>query len=175
MSTIKDRGLKPSPDDEIDWSGKGQHVEYEPNKDVPDLKVGKMIASSKTAYVQEVLCRGIKLARKTIYTRLMSVEDALCEVAHLQKLNHAHVVQLVGTYLQGQEFSILLYPRAEWDLYQFLRTEDVDREERALYLSRAMICLVSAVDYIHRNTIRHMDIKPSSVIHLPVLDIKCLL
>jgi hypothetical protein len=161
LTTIKERGLLPNAQAEVDWSGKGQHVEYAPNEDVP-LEVGRVVGHSSTAVVQAVTCRKIKLARKTIQCRRMRLEDALCEVSHLQKLDHGHIVQVIGTYLQGTEFSILLYPLAEWDLGAFLRTDDIDHHKRSYILESVLPCLLSAIGYI-RNTVRHMDIKPSSI------------
>lgn len=48
------------------------------------------------------------------------MNDALTEVEHLQRLRHFHIVQLVGSYLQGRNFAILLYPVAACHLGTFL-------------------------------------------------------
>jgi hypothetical protein len=88
------------PMDELDWSGRGQHVEYklEEENDIP-LKTEKILGHSATAIVDSVLCRRIRLARKRIRcSRRLSKEDAITEVEHLQRLNHSHIVRVVGPY-----------------------------------------------------------------------------
>src|SRR4051794_20095090 len=92
------------------------------------------------------------------------------ELEHLQRLRHAHIVQLVGSYVQGREFAILLYPCADMDLSNFMKeiTGELIRDgwnayidERILALQRFLSCLSQALAYIHSQTSKHMDIKPS--------------
>ena len=117
------RGLLLPPDLELNWSGKengGQHVEFAKREELPLEAISK-IGMSLTATVDKVRCRRIMLARKTMTCgRRLSIQDALVEVEHLQKLRHAHIVQLVGSYLQGKKFAVLIYPVADCDLGNFL-------------------------------------------------------
>jgi len=107
----------------LNWSGKangGQHVEFAEGEELP-FKVLGTIGANLTATVDKVRCRRILLARKTMLCgRRISLHDALAEVEHLQKLRHPHIIQLVGSYLQGKRFSVLLYPVADYDLGKFL-------------------------------------------------------
>jgi hypothetical protein len=123
MKAIKDRGLALPLDQELNWSGKangGQHVEFAEGEELP-FKVLGTIGANLTATVDKVRCRRILLARKTMLCgRRISLHDALAEVEHLQKLRHPHIIQLVGSYLQGKRFSVLLYPVADYDLGKFL-------------------------------------------------------
>jgi hypothetical protein len=92
-------------DNELDRSGKRQHVTFMPKEQVP-LAVILHFGSSNTATVDKVLCRKIALARKMMRcNRIWTVADALCEVYHLQNLRHFHIVQLVGTYAQGRNLA----------------------------------------------------------------------
>jgi hypothetical protein len=105
---------------ELNWSGKGQHVAFDTSESLP-LVVTDQLGASLTSKVEAVLCRRITLARKTMRcTRNWTVADALLEVYHLQNLRHRHIVQLVGTYLRGREFAILMYPVAHCYLGHFL-------------------------------------------------------
>ena len=161
---------------EANWSGRGQHVEFQPNDIVP-LEVGKAIGHSGTALVESVLCRRIRLARKSVrVNRRAKLEDLVKEVAYLNRLRHTHVVQLVGSYLQGTVFAILLYPVATGDLTKFLnewRPSGIWFDGRKpsspfilaeRHLSQFIVCLTHAIGYLHEQGIRHMDIKPSNIL-----------
>ena len=167
-SHLEKRGLLPEPEFEINWSGKGQHVEFLPGEEVP-LQILGHLGSSLSATVDKVKCRRIDLARKTMRcTHDWKAADALREVEHLHKLRHCHIVQLIGSYLQGRAFSILMYPAADYDLGTFLdKTVDLIRLFPPLgsdecigqikFLESTFSCLSSAVAFIHLNTTRHMD------------------
>lgn len=136
------------------------------------------LGASITAKVEMALCRRIALARKTVRcTRLWTITDALQEVMHLQNLRHRHIIQLVGTYLRGREFAILMYPVADCHLGLFLQdTSDLSHlterdwavklqiSARDSFLPTIMPCLSSAIRYVHENTTKHMDIKPQNIL-----------
>jgi serine/threonine protein kinase len=158
-------------DAELNWSGKGQHVTFLPKDDVP-LTVICNLGASAMAKVDKVLCRRIAIARKTMRcSRGWTIAEALREVYHLQNLSHPHIIQLVGTYLQGRNFSILMYPAADSHLGTFLE-DTADHQEPASdcyartrsFLLRSLSCLTEAVAYIHQNTTKHMDIKPQNIL-----------
>jgi serine/threonine protein kinase len=155
-------------DKELNWSGKGQHVTFSATDVIPLSHISHL-GSSNSASVDRVLCRRVALARKTMRCdRKWTVIDALREVYHLQNLRHFHIVQLVGTYLQGRDFSILMYPAADMHLGRFLEdTIDMSMQtsmERRIFLSSTLGCLTSAVSFIHQHTTKHMDIKPQNML-----------
>ncbi|CAN9171771.1 unnamed protein product [Alternaria alternata] len=155
-------------DKELNWSGKGQHVTFS-TTDVIPLSLISHLGSSNSASVDRVLCRRVALARKTMRCdRRWTADEALQEVYHLQNLRHYHIVQLVGTYLQGRNFSILMYPAADMHLGTFLEdTLDMSMEdsmERRITLNLTLSCLTSAVAFIHQHTTKHMDIKPQNIL-----------
>lgn len=160
-------------DKELNWSGKGQHVVFEPKEEVP-LEVISHLGMSRTARVEMVRCRRVALARKTMRCKgKWSRNNVLEEVSHLQNLRHFHIVQLVGTYLQGRDFSLLMYPAADCHLGTFLEdTEDIqddgDRKReywtRRKFLGAAMHCLASAIHHVHQQHTKHMDLKPQNIL-----------
>jgi serine/threonine protein kinase len=158
-------------DKELNWSGKGQHVTFLPKDSVP-LTVLSHLGASITAKVDKVLCRRIALARKTMRcSRQWTIADALREVYHLQNLRHFHIVQLVGSYLQGRDFSILMYPVADCHLGIFLEDTadmkdglDLSYYVRIDFLRTSLLCLTSAIAYVHEHTTKHMDIKPQNIL-----------
>jgi hypothetical protein len=182
-SHLREQDIVQPFDKELNWSGKGQHVVYMQKDDVP-LRVVSHLGASMTAKVDQVLCRRIGLARKTVRcSRQWTIEDAMREVYHLQNLRHAHIIQLVGSYLQGRSFSILMYPVAECHLGAFLEDTadlhvhktgsqmDMSYSARLAFLSASVGCLTSAVAYIHENTTKHMDIKPQNILVRPTTPI----
>jgi hypothetical protein len=169
QSLIIAKGLVLPIDLELDWSGRGQHVEYTTENDVPLVLVGAIAATPK-ALIEKVRCRRIILARKTMRcSRGWTIDDALVEVEHLNRLRHAHIIQLVGSYLCRRSFSILLYPVAHWDLARFL--DDLqylprsdEQLARMTSLSQSLTCLLHTLAYIHERSTKHMDIKPANIL-----------
>src|SRR5437762_12966537 len=78
------KGLIPKSLEEQNWSGRGEHVEFQPHElgEISDiLQVEEFLGSSGSTVVQKVRCRRILLARKTIRcSRRMKRADALNEV-----------------------------------------------------------------------------------------------
>jgi hypothetical protein len=169
---LKDKKLIPDPIAEQNWSGRGQHVEFGISDPIP-LDYIAPLGVSMTAKVDKVQCRRITLARKSMMcSRIWSINDAIVEVEHLHRLRHAHIVQLVGTYLQRRTFAILLYPAADCDLSAFMNPESLPQSQKdrlqldnlPVYLSQFYPCLASALAFVHQNTTRHCDIKPSNIL-----------
>ena len=173
-------GLSPLPEeeyssDEFDWCGRGMHVEFERGEVVP-LEVCEPAGHGSTAAVDIVKCRRVKLARKVTHLRLrMRQRDLLKEVQALHRLKHAHIVRLVGTYRKGRVFAALLYPAADMDLAQYLeeapymanlveRQRGFPRSGRKYGLSQGAVCLVSALRYVHKCGVKHIDIKPGNIL-----------
>lgn len=75
--------------------------------------------------VYETFCKGIALAWKTRYCRKKeSQATQRREIEVLKRLDHRHVVRLVGSYTQGPELGLLIWPVAICDLGAFM--DDID-------------------------------------------------
>lgn len=185
MKYLDEHGLIPDPGDELDWSGRGQHVEYEPSEEMQiPLATENEIGSGVNSIVESIVCRRIRLARKTVFCRNFPRRaDAMKEVEHLQRLRHAHLVRLVGTYTLRRDLSILLYPVAEYNLAEFLPTLCCENPQVSRYLSTSYPdirvrerllrrlslftffgCLSNALHFVHSNATKHMDIKPQNIL-----------
>ncbi|KAF2015151.1 kinase-like protein [Aaosphaeria arxii CBS 175.79] len=177
MEHIRSLKLVLAPSLEQDWSGRGQHAEFDSEEEVP-LQVESVLGYG-TALVESVRCRRIRLARKTINCSFrLRKEDAVKEVAHLQRLHHTHIIQVVGTYICGRKLSILLYPVAEYTLDIFMlkvRTSSiVDKlqlgaqrnipTEAERSFETFFSCLGRAMAFVHKNLVKHMDIKPTNIL-----------
>jgi hypothetical protein len=176
LEHLRNRGILLDPMEELDWSGKGQHVEYSPEdeKEIP-LQTEKILGHSQTAIIDSVRCRRIRLARKKIaYSRRLKKEDAITEVEHLTKLQHAHIVRIVGTYTMRRDLAILLYPAAEWDLDAYMdefsghpdtfTSLEAETETATHTLITFFGCLSNAIAFIHERNVKHMDIKPKNIL-----------
>ena len=178
---LEGRGMIPNPLDEKNWSGRGQHAEFKPDEvDLIPLKAEGILGTTANAIVESVMCRRIRLARKTIKCgHHMKREDAVTEVEHLQRLSHFHLIQVIGTYIMGKDLSILLYPVTEYNLETFIDSiielkntgdEVVDAaldplsHRKFLYLFVFIGCLSNALWYLHTNVTKHMDIKPKNLL-----------
>jgi tRNA A-37 threonylcarbamoyl transferase component Bud32 len=164
------RGILLGRRDELNWSGRGQHVEYkaEEESDIP-LQLKKVLGHSASAIVESVQCRRILLARKTVKcNRHLTKENVVVEVEHLQRLQHWHIIRVVGTYTLRKNLSILLYPSADQNLEEFM--DDVmeltpENPRHALHVMPMFFgCLSNAISFIHSNNVKHMDIKPKNIL-----------
>jgi tRNA A-37 threonylcarbamoyl transferase component Bud32 len=182
LSHLHHRGILPDPKNELDWSGRGQHVEYDlEHADQIPLAPEKILGHGASAIVESVKCRRIRLARKTIKCdRRLRKEDAITEVEHLLRLQHLHIVRVVGTYTLGKSLAILLYPVTQWTLDEFMdeTTEEGSgtlstsnfhdwRSGGAWYghiLIQFLGCLSNAISFVHEHNIKHMDIKPKNLL-----------
>jgi len=167
---LRERDLIPDPMIEMDWSGRGQHAEYgiQELECIP-LEVEKILGETRTAIVQSVRCKRVRLARKIMRCTKgtgLKREDAIREVEHLHRVQHSHVVRLVGTYVIGINLAILTYPCAEWNLEAFMRTSYTaeDHQIRSKSLRQFVTCLANVFDFMHSLPIKHMDIKPQNLL-----------
>ncbi|KAI9723441.1 MAG: hypothetical protein M1812_001325 [Candelaria pacifica] len=157
------RNLLETPENELNWSGKGQQVSYASSDTLP-LQPIATLGCSLTASVDRVRCRRIHLARKTMNCNArVKLDTVITEVALLQRLRHSHVIQLVGSYLKGRTFGILLYPAADYNLAQYMEGSSTETVRR-ISLGRFFRCLTHALQHIHQAGIKHMDIKPKNIL-----------
>ena len=101
------------------------------------------------------------------------------EIAHLNKVDHRHIVQFVKSYQRGSLYGLLLRPAATTDLEKLLgryrrnqndyqKSTEEQRKARVLLkpvLLTAFGCLSHGLSHIHGRTIRHKDIKPANILY----------
>jgi hypothetical protein len=58
--------------------------------------------------------------RPSAVNRVLTKEKAIKEVVNLPRLNHSHIIQIIGTYTMGNELLILMYLVTEYDLHSFM-------------------------------------------------------
>jgi len=150
----------------------------------PSYQHIRMLGHGGSASVEQVLDLNSSsvFARKIIrnvYSR--NVEEAkrklLNEIRIMQRLPHHHIVRVHSTHIEGRELTMILDPAADGgDLANYLQnyrdqgfhllgddnSEGNERQNRVLL--KAFGCLASALDFIHRQTVRHKDIKPQNIL-----------
>jgi serine/threonine protein kinase len=108
-----------------------------------------------------------------VCSRRLTKEEAIDEFAHLTRLDHSHIVRVIGTYTFGRELSILMYPVAEYNLEDVLHkfafnAKEKKRKDMVENMANSALgyfaCLSNALDHIHHKLIKHMDIKPQNIL-----------
>lgn len=116
---------------------------------------------------------GAVYARKHIHLNVANPEAVKAvkgavenEVSVMQKLHHDNIA-VVLFYLKDEDsFSIFMLPVAECDLRVFL-TKMIEQDYPQAEIGQMYPwfgCLLSALTYAHRMSIKHQDIKPSNVL-----------
>lgn len=81
------------------------------------------------------------------------------EISVLRRLQHVHVISLVGAYSTSRYFTLVLLPYVESSLRYIL-----EGEAGVPVLTKSFGCLTSALSYLHQSRVRHNDIKPSNIL-----------
>jgi hypothetical protein len=108
-------------------------------------------------------------ARKRIRRRATFRQDHevitafISELKILQKVSHHHLVEFVGSYTDTNYVAIIMRPVAKMDLKEYLRLTPFPRANNH-QLRKFFECLAVGIRYLHRQNIRHKDIKPSNVL-----------
>ncbi|KAI9817107.1 MAG: hypothetical protein M1827_001219 [Pycnora praestabilis] len=177
--------------DPLEWlRGKG-HKDFSSSEIIP-LQQGRFLGRGVSGDVYEVWAEeGVPYARKQIYcSRRIKLQDVQHEVEVMKKLDHKHIIEFVGSFTQGRVLGMLLKPAAQCDLSTFLEelgdfpfdpqsslelwksldlsVTEVDingRPQEPLTLLRQIHgCIANAVEYLHKNDIRHKDLKPRNIL-----------
>lgn len=111
-----------------DWSGRGQHVEFKEGEKVP-LEPGEILGHGSNGLVVKTTCKGVVLAWKSMVYAPRAEPTMLQEKDILMRLDHIHMVKMVGTYKHQQslgrvEVGLLTWPVAVCDLAAFLKDTD---------------------------------------------------
>jgi hypothetical protein len=89
------------------------------------------------------------------------MKDFENELEVLQKLDHHHLVKVVGSYTDPKYIGLIMWPVMEKDLKAYLK--DFSPAEES-YLRTFFGCLANAVTYLHSQKVRHKDLKPENIL-----------
>ncbi|KAL9037338.1 MAG: hypothetical protein Q9180_003775 [Flavoplaca navasiana] len=86
------------------------------------------------------------------------------EVSNLKRLSHEHLVKVVGSYTDQRSVAFLMEPVADMHLMTFLEYFSLNRESWAPSLRSYFGCLANAIGYLHKQRIKHQDLKPANIL-----------
>jgi hypothetical protein len=93
--------------------------------------------------------------------RAECVKQFIAEIGALKRLRHRHVVEFVGSYTDAKYMGLIMSPIADMDLSAYLVAADKARYKE---LRTFFGCLARALAFLHEQSIRHKDIKPSNIL-----------
>jgi hypothetical protein len=93
--------------------------------------------------------------------RAESVKQFIAEIGALKRLRHHHVVEFVGSYTDPKYIGLMMSPVADMDLSTYLACADTAKHKE---LRTFFGCLARALEFLHEQSIRHKDIKPSNIL-----------
>ncbi|ORY17134.1 kinase-like domain-containing protein [Clohesyomyces aquaticus] len=135
--------------------------------DEPPLGEGGYAIVEKVAIPMEpghVFCVRKKIGRvKPFNSQKRAMDSFMREVSVMRQVDHRHCVDFWGSCTDFDSVSIFLQPVADMDLAVFLDLPTLGDPERRV-LREGLGCLSDAVSYLHRNNIRHEDLKPQNVL-----------
>lgn len=85
------------------------------------------------------------------------------ELTILKRLSHHHLVKFIGSYTDPNYVGLIMSPVADCDLAEFLQPDPLPKE-RLFHIRHFYGCLISALEYLHDNKIRHKDVKPGNIL-----------
>jgi serine/threonine protein kinase len=105
-----------------------------------------------------------RVPRSMIFAKAKQAEmvnQLVREFDILKRLKHRHIIEMIGSYSDPQFMGLIMTPIAEMDLSVYLvnATPSCYHELRTFFG-----CLGYALKYLHEQSIRHKDIKPSNVL-----------
>jgi TolA-binding protein len=154
----------------------GQHCYFRQDEPLP-LKMKGILGSGGFGQVDRVLStisfREYALKRvprsavfsgrteEDIRRRAECVTQFIAEIGALKRLKHHHVVEFVGSYTDPKYIGLIMSPVADMDLSTYLAGTNTARYRE---LRTFFGCLTRALAFLHEQSIRHKDIKPSNIL-----------
>lgn len=108
---------------------------------------------SKKSFARKRFAKGKSWRHRA---RLASYEK---ELQALRRVQHHHLVQFIGSYETPRCIALMIRPLADCDLKHWIETGP-EKD----FVRQCFGCLAVGLGYMHRESIRHKDIKPSNIL-----------
>ena len=86
------------------------------------------------------------------------------EISSLKRLQHQHLVSVIGSYTDMKSVAYLMEPIGQCNLMEFLCQPRSFIDNHLPSLRTYFGCLANAVAYLHRQRVRHRDLKPQNIL-----------
>lgn len=86
------------------------------------------------------------------------------ELEVIKKLSHRHLVKYIGSYTDKDYIAYLMFPVADWDLRKYLTRPKATDEASRMNIQDFYGCLAGAINYIHKQRVRHADITSRNIL-----------
>jgi serine/threonine protein kinase len=174
-----DGTFSPALSSNFDWSGQGRGFHAELGNEQEGMMASvRVLGQGSSGIVEEVKCNGKYFARKTIRLARSRREATTAifnnEVNLMRTLRHRHILQVIGSYSTQRALSMLTFPVCHFNLSMLLvecetmrgiRGVDEFTRNIRIVLKRSIHCLAQALEYLHENQVRHVDIKPANILY----------
>ena len=154
----------------------GQHCYFRQDEPLP-LEMRGILGSGGFGQVDQVLSTisfreyALKrVSRSAVFSgrteehirrRAKCVKQFITEIGALKRLKHRHIVEFVGSYTDLKYMGLIMSPVADMDLSAYLAGANKARYRE---LRTFFGCLARALAFLHEQSIRHKDIKPSNIL-----------
>jgi serine/threonine protein kinase len=93
-----------------------------------------------------------------------SQHSLIQELQELRKLDHRHLVHIIGSYSDPHYIAYLMKPVADLTLADFLNTSHTLGTKEKLVLRRFYGCLAGAMNYLFTQRVRHRDFTARNIL-----------
>jgi len=154
---------------DLEKGDKGHHCHFRHNEPLPFKEKG-IIGIGGFGQVDRVLSllsfkeyARKRVPRSTLFSgrRTEDVKRSIAEIEVLKRLKHRHVVEFVGSYTDPKYMGLIMSPVADMDLCTYLAQFDGSRHRE---LRSFFGCLARGLEFLHGQSIRHKDTKPSNIL-----------
>ena len=158
--------------------GNGYVVDYTEDEKPPLDHKSYIASAGEGGCVEKCYCpkldKEVAVKKVATYGDEETNDRLTKEMDYLRKVRHYHCVQVLGSYIQGDWFNIVMDPVATCDLRTYLKFESSSQKirkmeklcgMRSVFLPILMGCLALALHYLHQSArLRHRDIKPANIL-----------
>ncbi|KAH7125139.1 kinase-like domain-containing protein [Dendryphion nanum] len=146
---------------------KGQHCYFRSGDHVP-FETKSILGQGAFGQVDKVLSMisfkeyaRKRVLRNTIGQRKENVKLFITEIEVLKRMKHNHIVEYVGSYTDSKYLAVIISPVAQMDLQSYLACANASNYKE---LRTFFGCLAIALEYLHKQNVRHKDIKPGNIL-----------
>jgi len=148
----------------------GQHQHFGENELLP-FRTVSLLGSGGFGQVEKVISilSNNEYARKRIQREKVfgrnrkSMKSYISELGILKRVDHRHIVKLIGSYTDPDFLGLVMSPVADCNLADYLSV-DLMTVDKKQHLRTFFGCLTAALAYLHDVQIRHKDIKPQNIL-----------